>query len=99
MIDEYIQFLLIPITGVLFQIVLLLINMHVLKNSTEYKTVQVILWLILSIIIFPLVWAIVSQAIIDFTLVLISLCITLTQVLYNIEHLFRLKQEMKKRRY
>ena len=99
MIDEFIQFLLIPITAILFQVVLLLLNMYVLKNSIEYKRVQVILWLILSIIIFPSIWGIVSQAIFDFTLVLISLCITLTQVLYNIEHLFRLKQETKKRRY
>ena len=99
MIDQYIQFLLIPITAIAFQIVLFLLNMHVLKNSIEYKRVQVILWLILSIIIFPSIWGIVAQAIFDFTLVLISLCITLTQILYNIEHLFKLKQEAKKRRY
>ena len=99
MIDEFIQFLLIPITAILFQVVLLLVNMYFLNNFTEYKTVQIILWLILSIIIFPSVWAIVAQTIINFTLVLISLCLTLTQILYNIEFLFKLKQKTKNRRY
>lgn len=95
MIDEFIQFLLTPILAITFQILLILINSYMLKNSTIYKNVQCIIYLIFGLLEFPLIWSIVYQTVLDFTLILFSLCLMLSQTLMNVEFLLKTKKEKK----
>jgi len=96
MIDEFIEFLLVPLLPIIMQIILIAINMHVIKDLEEdFKVPQLLLWIIFTISIFPLFWGIVLQVTSVFTLVLISLFLMFTQLLINIQYLLKNKKRMK----
>jgi len=93
MIEQFIEFLLTPVIIVLFQIVLLLVNIHVNKESST--VILPILWLLATIIYFPIL-SFISSAFSDvFSLMLLLFSIFLIQLYVNIEKILYIQKQEK----
>jgi len=99
MIDEFIEFILTPIIPLIIQVILIYFN--ILSNEKGAPAnIMPLLWLLTALITFPLLWGIVLQVTSNWSLVLISLCLLIAQILINTEEIIQDRQlKNKKRRY
>jgi len=97
MIDEFIEFILIPILVVLTHVILLCVNYYMINRESEpiFTIVNCIIWLLITPAIFASLLGIVLSVTPIFTLAVISLALMFIQLMLNIEFLLENRKRRK----
>jgi len=99
MIDEFIEFLLVPVIALLVHVILICINYWMLRRegAPNFVVINCIIWLLITFLTFPLLLAMVLSITSAWMLAHVSLALMFIQLSLNIERM--LDYNKKKEKY
>lgn len=89
MIDiiEFFEFVASPAIAIIIQVILIWLNKHTVEDIDRLGLFKSILWIIITLSIFPSVFGMILQVSTAFSLVYISLGLFFLQIFINVEYI------------